>query len=233
MGMPRLFVAIDTADPARAAALAGVVGTRAGIKLGLEFFIANGPAGVARVRQPGQPLFLDLKLHDIPNTVAGAVRSAAPLAPDLLTLHAAGGRAMLAAAREAARDCAVPPVLVAVTVLTSLDEAGLAETGQRGPAADQALRLARLAQAAGLDGAVCSAHEIRELKSALGAKFRLAVPGLRPAGARSDDQARVTTPGQAARLGADWLIVGRPITGAPDPAAALVRILEEIERAGP
>ena len=233
MVLPRLFVAIDTPDATRATALARIIGDKAGIKLGLEFFTANGPAGVSSVRQPGQALFLDLKLHDIPNTVAGAVRSAMALAPDLLTLHAGGGLAMMAAARAAAHAGASPPALVAVTVLTSLDEAGLTETGQRGPAGEQALRLARLAERAGLDGAVCSAHEIRLLKSALGAEFRLAVPGLRPVGAEAGDQARVMTPGEAVRLGADWLVIGRPLTATADPAAALARILDEIEGAAP
>ncbi len=233
MALPRLFVALDTADPARAAMLAHAIGETAGIKLGLEFFIANGPASVAEVRRPGQALFLDLKLHDIPNTVAGALRSALSLDPDLLTLHAAGGRAMMAAARETADQAGSTAALIAVTVLTSLDGASLVETGQHGPAAQQVMRLARLAQAAGFDGAVCSAHEIQALKSALGAEFRLVVPGLRPGGAETGDQARVMTPGQAARLGADWLVIGRPITSAPDPAAALDRILAELEDSAP
>jgi orotidine-5'-phosphate decarboxylase len=233
MAMPRLFVALDTPDAARAADLARAIGTRAGIKIGLEFFAANGPAGVERVRQPGQALFLDLKFHDIPNTVAGAVRSALAQAPNLLTIHAAGGRAMMEAAREAAEGSRTRPALIGVTVLTSLGDAALEEAGQRGPAADQALRLARLAHAAGLEGVVCSGQEIRPLKDALGQSFRLLVPGLRPKGAEAGDQARVMTPGEAARLGADWLVVGRPITAARDPAAALARILEEIEGAAP
>ncbi len=234
MALPRLFVALDTPDAARAARLARTIGIKAGIKLGLEFFAANGPAGVERVRQPGQGLFLDLKFHDIPNTVSGAVRSALALTPDLLTLHAAGGFAMLRAARDAAEaGPRPPPALLAVTVLTSLDEAELTETGQRGPAADQTLRLARLAREAGLDGAVCSAHEIGLVKAELGPRFRLAVPGLRPAGVSAGDQARVMTPAEAMRAGADWLVIGRPVTAAPDPAAALERILKEMEEAGP
>ncbi|HXV24558.1 MAG TPA: orotidine-5'-phosphate decarboxylase [Alphaproteobacteria bacterium] len=233
MSSPRLFIALDTTDRVRAQGLARAIGNRAGIKLGLEFFAANGPAGVERVRQPDQRLFLDLKFHDIPNTVAGAVRAAAALAPDLLTLHAAGGSAMLRAARDAAAGASTPPILLAVTVLTSFKEAGLAETGQRGPLGDQALRLARLARDAGLKGAVCSAHEIGSLKAELGPHFRLAVPGLRPAGASMDDQARVMTPAEAVRAGADWLVIGRPVTAAPDPDAALARILEEMEEAGP
>ena len=232
MALPRLFIALDTPDPTRAAALADIVGETAGIKLGLEFFAANGPAGVERVRRPGQALFLDLKFHDIPNTVAGAVRSALALAPDLLTVHAAGGRAMMEAARSAIEDARSRPSLIAVTVLTSLDDAALAEIGQARPAAEQALRLARLARDAGLDGVVCSPHEIALLKTRLGSGFRLVVPGLRPSGAEAGDQARVMTPGEAARLGADWLVIGRPVTGAPDPAAALARILDEIATEG-
>jgi orotidine-5'-phosphate decarboxylase len=233
MASPLLFVALDTPDAARAADLARAIGTRAGIKIGLEFFAANGPAGIGQVRQPGQALFLDVKFHDIPNTVAGAVRSALALEPDLITIHAGGGRAMMEAAREAAERAPTRPALIGVTVLTSLDDAALEEAGQRGPAADQVLRLGKLARDAGLDGAVCSAHEIRPLKQTLGPSFRLLVPGLRPKGADAGDQARVMTPGEAARLGADWLVVGRPITAAPDPTAALARILDEIQGAAP
>jgi orotidine-5'-phosphate decarboxylase len=234
MTLPPLFIAIDTADAARAASLACIIGEKAGIKLGLEFFTAHGPAGIAQVRRPGQALFLDLKLHDIPNTVAGAVRSAVALEPDLLTIHAGGGRAMMEAAEAAAHSSAMPPVLLAVTVLTSLDDASLEEAGQRGPAAEQVRRLAQLAQRAGLSGAVCSAHEIRTLKSALGPEFRLAVPGLRSQGTeRRNDQARVMTPREAVRLGADWLVIGRPVTGAADPAKALDGILDEIAGAAP
>jgi orotidine-5'-phosphate decarboxylase len=235
--LPRLFVALDTADPGAAATLARSVGHRAGIKIGLEFFAALGPEGVRRVRQDGQALFLDLKLHDIPNTVAGAVGAAAALSPDLLTVHAGGGRAMMEAARRAALNARQANgsgaiALAAVTVLTSLEEEGLAETGQKGPACDQALRLARLAAASGLDWVVCSAHEIGRLRAALGPRLRLVVPGLRPEGVAAGDQKRVMTPGQAAGLGADILVVGRPITAAADPAAALSRILDEIARAG-
>ena len=233
MAKPLLFVALDMPDAARAGDLARAIGTRAGIKIGIEFFAANGPGGIGQVRQPGQALFLDLKFHDIPNTVAGAVRSALALEPDLITIHAAGGRAMMEAAGEAAEGARTRPALIGVTVLTSLDDAALEEVGQRGPAADQVLRLTKLARAAGLDGVVCSGQEIKPLKQALGPTFRLLVPGLRPKGAEADDQARVMTPGEAARLGADWLVVGRPITKASDPAAALARILDEIQEAAP
>jgi orotidine-5'-phosphate decarboxylase len=156
------------------------------------------------------------------------------LEPNLLTIHAAGGRAMMEAAAEAAHSTGAPPVLLAVTVLTSLDERALEEIGQRGPAPEQALRLAQLAQRAGIGGAVCSAHEIGTLKAGLGSDFRLAVPGLRLDGIqRRDDQARVMTPAEAVRRGADWLVVGRPVTAAPDPAQALEAILNEIAGAAP
>jgi orotidine-5'-phosphate decarboxylase len=216
----RLIVAIDTTDPLRAAALAQAVAPHCGLfKLGLAFFVANGPAGVRAVG--GRPVFLDLKLHDIPNTVAGAVRGVLPLGPRMLTLHAAGGAAMITAARDAA-EAAGPqrPMLLAVTVLTSLDAAALAATGVADAPAGQAVRLGRLAVAAGADGLVCSAHEIAALRDALGADVKLVVPGIRPAGSRAGDQARTMTPRAALDAGADWIVVGRPITEAPDPAAA-------------
>ena len=235
--LPRLFVALDTADADAAANLARVIGDRAGIKIGLELFVALGPEGVRQVRRPGQALFLDLKLHDIPNTVAGAVRAAAELSADLLSLHASGGRAMTEAARHAARTAPATygrngPGLVAVTVLTSLDEEALAETGQSGPAGEQALRLARLAAKSGVGGVVCSAHELACLRAELGPHMRLVVPGLRPRGMAAGDQKRVMTPGQAAALGADILVVGRPIATAADPAQALSQTLEEIAAEG-
>jgi orotidine-5'-phosphate decarboxylase len=220
----RLIVAIDTTEPARAAALARAVAPHCGMfKLGLEFFAANGPAGVRGI--DGRPIFLDLKLHDIPNTVAGAVRGVLALAPRMLTLHAAGGAAMIAAARDAA-EVAGParPMLLAVTVLTSLDAAALAATGVADGPAHQVVRLGRLAIEAGADGLVCSAHEIAALRDALGSAVKLVVPGIRPAGAQAGDQARTMTPRQAIDAGADWIVVGRPITGAADPAQAAVRL---------
>jgi orotidine-5'-phosphate decarboxylase len=218
-----VFVALDTTDPAEAARLAGAVAPSVGgIKLGLEFFCANGPAGVRQVMGAGAaPLFLDLKLHDIPNTVAGAVRAVAPLAPYLLTVHAAGGPAMMRAAAEAAAEARPDrPRIVAVTVLTSLDEADLAAIGIAGRVADQAARLADLALAAGLDGVVCSAHEAATLRRRLGPAAILVVPGIRPAGSALGDQKRVMNPAEAMAAGATHLVIGRPITGAPDPAAA-------------
>ncbi|WP_439580094.1 orotidine-5'-phosphate decarboxylase [Elioraea sp.] len=217
----RIAVALDTPDPARAAswarALAGHVGVA---KVGLELFTAAGAGAVAAVRESGLPVFLDVKLHDIPNTVAGAVRSAARLGVAMLTVHAAGGAAMMEAAREAA-DSAGPdrPMILAVTVLTSLTTSDLAATGVEAAPASQVLRLARLAIASGADGIVCSPLEVAPLRAALGASVPLVVPGIRPVGSRADDQARVTTPAEAVAAGADWLVIGRPITRAADPVA--------------
>lgn len=225
-GAARIVAAIDTADPARAAALAEALAPpRCGVlKLGLELFAAQGPEAV-RCLAARAPVFLDLKLHDIPNTVAGAVRALAPLRPAMLTLHAAGGAAMLAAAREAAEAAGgARPILLAVTVLTSLDEAALAATGVAGGAAAQVVRLGRLAIAAGADGLVCSPREVAPLRQALGPAPLLVVPGIRPAGAAAGDQARTATPAEAVADGADWIVVGRPITGAADPVAAAAAI---------
>lgn len=229
VALPRIFVAIDRMRTADAAAdLARLGRDGFALKLGLEFFVANGPAGVREVAGT-RPLFLDLKLHDIPNTVAGGVRAAAQVGPRFLTLHAAGGRAMLEAARDAAREAGPSrPLLLAITVLTSLDDADLDAVGQRGPAGDQAARLAAVAQAAGVDGVVCSAHEIARLRKQCGPDFKLVVPGIRPVWAASGDQKRVMTPAEAVVLGADHLVIGRPITQAADPADALARIRAEI-----
>lgn len=216
-------MAIDTQDAhaaaASARALSGSVGL---VKLGLEFFVANGPQAVREVAAAAaRPVFLDLKLHDIPNTVAGAVRAACQVAPAMLTLHAGGGPRMLAAAREAAEASGQSrPLLLAVTVLTSLDAAQLDATGAGTDVAAQVLRLARLAEASGMDGVVCSPNEARLIRDALGDRLALVVPGIRPAGSAVGDQARVATPAQAVAAGADWLVVGRPITEAPDPQEA-------------
>lgn len=233
----RVLVALDTTSLADAVdqtrAMRGAV---AGVKLGLEFFNANGPAGVRQVIAEGMPLFLDLKFHDIPNTVAGAVRAVTPLGPYMLNVHASGGRAMMRAALDAASDTAAKvgvrrPLMIGVTVLTSLGDDDLAATGISGTATDQVLRLAALAQAAGLDGVVCSAREIEPLRRECGRDFVLVTPGIRPAGSPAGDQKRVLTPGEAVRRGADYLVIGRPITGAVDPAAAARDIAAEIERA--
>ena len=223
--MNPVYCAIDTIEVARAKTLADAVRPHVGgIKLGLEFFCANGPDAVRDVAKT-TPLFLDLKLHDIPNTVAGAVRAVAPLVPSLLTLHCGGGLAMLRSGLDAAEG-KFP--LIGVTVLTSLDEGDLGRIGQRGPVSDQVKRLAVLAREAGLAGVVCSPHVIESLRQECGAGFRLVVPGIRPAGSVTADQKRVMTPGEALEAGADHLVIGRPITAAADPAAAARAIAAEL-----
>ena len=233
----RILVALDTTDVAEAKRLASQLASAVGgVKLGLEFFNANGPDGVRRVAAAGQKLFLDLKFHDIPTTVAGAVRAMVPLAPAIINVHAAGGAAMMRAAAEATAEAAASngterPMVVAVTVLTSLDEDDLAAVGQSGPAGDQAVRLAELARAAGLDGAVCSPREAAAVRAACGPDFKLIVPGIRPNWASADDQKRITTPAGAVAAGADYLVIGRPITTAPDPLEAAKLIAEELAAA--
>ncbi len=227
----RLIVALDVPGSARAAALAAQVAPHAGlVKLGLELFCAEGPPALAAVGAHA-PVFLDLKLHDIPNTVAGAVRALAPLGAAMLTLHAGGGPAMIAAAREAA-EAAGParPMLLAVTVLTSMDAATLHGIGVAGGPAQQVLRLARMAMDSGADGLVCSPREVALIRDALGDGPALVVPGIRPAGAALGDQSRVATPEEAVRDGADWIVVGRPVTGAADPAAAARAIAESLPK---
>lgn len=223
-----LIAALDTTDPQQARRWATAVAPACGmLKLGLEFYLANGAAGVALIDD--RPIFLDLKLHDIPNTVAGGVRAVLSLAPHFLTLHASGGAAMIAAARQAAEAAgARRPRLLAVTVLTSLDAEALHATGVAGGPRQQVLRLARLALDAGADGLVCSPLEVAMLRDAIGPEPTLVVPGIRPAGSAANDQARTMTPSEAARAGADWLVVGRPITAAADPAAAAAAIAAEL-----
>jgi orotidine-5'-phosphate decarboxylase len=228
-----ILCAIDTPDAGAARDLAAAIGPFiGGLKLGLEFFTANGPDAV-RLVAGTVPLFLDLKLHDIPNTVAGAIAAVAPLEPLLLTVHCAGGLAMMKAAAKAADQAARAGIrrmdVIGVTVLTSLNDADLAATGQSGPALDQVRRLAALAGEAGLDGVVCSPHEVAALRRDCGAGFRLVVPGIRPANAvRDDDQKRVMTPRQAMDLGATNLVVSRPIYQAADPRAAAEAIAREV-----
>jgi orotidine-5'-phosphate decarboxylase len=226
-----VFVALDTTDLDQAAAWATAVRPCVGgVKLGLEFFNANGPDGVRRMVDLGLPVFLDLKFHDIPNTVAGAVRAVAGLGAAIVNVHASGGPAMLTAAAEAAAEYgANRPLVIAVTVLTSLDDDDLASVGQAAPAASQVELLARLTQSCGLDGVVCSSAEIAALRAACGEEFRLIVPGIRPSWASAGDQKRIMTPRQARDLGADILVIGRPITGSDDPAAAAARISDELE----
>lgn len=216
--MNPIFVAIDTPVLERARSLAEQVRANAGgVKLGLEFFSANGPAGVASVLGLGLPVFLDLKLHDIPNTVAKAVEALRPLELAVLTVHAAGGRAMLEAAKVAAGPATK---VVAVTVLTSLDSDDLQSIGVASEPREQVERLAKLARSAGLDGIVCSGAEVAASKAAWPDGY-FVVPGVRPPGTDISDQKRVVTPRQALDDGASMLVIGRPITGAPDPVAAI------------
>nr|WP_310523029.1 orotidine-5'-phosphate decarboxylase [Polymorphobacter sp.] len=220
-----VFVAVDTPALVDARALVMRVAQHVGgVKLGLEFFCANGPAGVADIAALGLPVFLDLKLHDIPNTVAGAMRSLGGLALAVVTVHAAGGHAMLAAARAAAPAATK---VVAVTVLTSLDDADLRAAGVASGAAAQVLRLADVVRAAGLDGVVASPHEAAAVRAAWPDAV-IVVPGVRPAGSDVGDQKRVMTPREALAAGATMLVIGRPITGAADPAAAAAGILREL-----
>ena len=198
------------------------------VKVGLELFLAAGPSLVARLRADGYRVFLDLKLHDIPNTVAGAVRSVLPLEPALLTVHASGGPAMLRAAAEASAGSKTQ--LLAVTVLTNMDTGELAATGIADAPAAQVIRLARLAQANGIDGLVCSPQEAASLKALL-PQAHLVTPGIRPSGTGAGDQQRISSPAQALRSGASQLVVGRPITAAEDPARAYLAILAEIASA--
>lgn len=234
---PLIFCAIDTTDMVQAKSLAGSMqAAGCGIKLGLEFFCAHGVDGVRTLREtyPELPLFLDLKFHDIPNTVAGAIRSVISTAPRYMTLHASGGVDMMTQARdvvmeEAAKLNILPPSLLAVTVLTSLDDAALEDVGQMSPSGHQVLRLSRLVQQTGLPGVVCSGLDIESLRASLGPDFVLMVPGIRPSGTNAQDQKRVMTPLDALSVGATHLVIGRPITAAPDPKAAALEILAGLQ----
>jgi orotidine-5'-phosphate decarboxylase len=235
--LPAIFCAADTPDMDHAKALAAAMQkAECGLKLGLEFFSAQGGAGVHEIRKdyPDLPIFLDLKLHDIPNTVAGAVRALCALSPAFLTVHASGGPDMLRAAAEAARAGAEEfgaertPCVLGVTVLTSLDEAALAQAGFLPGLEDRVAQLAGLARKSGLGGIVCAAAEIESARAVCGPGFTLMVPGIRPEGAETGDQKRVTTPQQALAAGADHLVIGRPITRAENPAIAAQEIRESL-----
>ncbi|MGD0797798.1 MAG: orotidine-5'-phosphate decarboxylase [Acidobacteriaceae bacterium] len=228
-----LIVALDLPSAAEALEMADQLqGCCRWFKVGMELYCAAGNAVIGRLRERGFEVFLDLKLHDIPNTVAGAVRSVSGAGVCLLTVHASGGAEMMRAAAQAA---AVPgaPRLLAVTVLTSMDAAQLAAVGVPGPPGAQVLRLARLAAAAGIEGLVCSAEEVAAVREATGPGALLVVPGIRTAdaGAAADDQRRIATPAEAIARGASMLVVGRPITQAADPAQAAAGILEQIRLA--
>lgn len=226
-----IICALDTTDAEAARALASqLVGKVGAIKLGLEFFTANGAVGVQHVSHSGLPVFLDLKFHDIPNTVYGAVKATAGIDCFMMTIHACGGKAMMQAALDASMEVAritgkARPLIIGVTVLTSMDENDIEAIGVKGAVSDQVQRLAALAQEAALDGVVCSPHEIAALRAQCGDEFKLVVPGIRPAGSAKGDQKRVMTPPEAKALGADWMVIGRPITEAANPSEAAEKIV--------
>ncbi len=230
MSEPRVIVALDYADAAGAQALVRRLDPAAcRLKVGKELFVAAGPRFVEGLVQAGYAVFLDLKFHDIPNTVAQACKAAARLGVWMLNVHASGGPRMLAAAREALEGLEHRPRLIAVTVLTSMGPEELHAVGVAATPEEQVLRLARLTSGAGLDGVVCSAQEAQTLRRELGPDFLLVTPGIRPAESGRDDQTRIMTPAAAIGAGADFLVIGRPITQAPDPLAALAAINAEIE----
>ncbi len=231
MKNPRVIVALDYADATKALSLVDRLDpTLCRLKVGKELFTRSGPTLVEHLCAKGFDVFLDLKFHDIPNTVAQACMAAADLGVWMINVHALGGRRMMDAAREAVARGPRPPLLVAVTVLTSMSEDDVHEIGLTGSAQDNVRRLAGLAQSAGLDGIVCSAREARVLRRELGEGFQLVTPGIRPAGAAADDQRRTMTPVEALENGASYLVIGRPITGADDPCKTLRTINSDIDQ---
>ena len=201
------------------------------LKIGKELFTAAGPSIVEAVQHQGFEVFLDLKFHDIPNTVAKAVKAAANMGVWMVNVHASGGQAMMEAALEQAQAAVKPPYLIAVTVLTSIDQPILNSVGISGSPAQQVERLALLAKMSGLNGVVCSAHEVHQIKAACGPEFLCVTPGIRPQGSNQDDQKRIMTPQQAIQNGSDYLVVGRPVTQAKDPAAVCIDINNAIDQA--
>ena len=225
----RLTIALDVAQAKAALRLAEELRDRAGLfKVGLELFSAAGPALVRELVELGVGVFLDLKFHDIPNTVAAAVKAAAELGVGMMTVHASGGSKMLKAAVEAAAQSPAKPIILAVTVLTSVSDSDLQELGVAGNVTSQVLRLGALARAAGCGGLVASAQEAQELRRELGEGFAIVTPGIRPAGSAAGDQARVVTPSDAIAAGATYLVVGRPILDAPDPAKAAEQMVQDL-----
>ncbi len=225
----RLIIALDVSRASEAQKIVSAVGDAASTyKVGKQLFTAEGPQVVRDLVASGRKVFLDLKFHDIPNTVAGAVRSAAELNVSFLTVHASGGSKMIRAAAEAAAQSTSKPTLLAVTVLTSMKDEDLQELGLPVGVADQVLRLAGIAHNAGVRGIVTSAHEAQSLRRSLGEGFPIVTPGIRPAGSDVGDQARIVTPSDALRAGVSHIVVGRPITGDRNPAVAAKRILDEM-----
>ena len=229
MSDPRVIVALDFPEAGAALAFAKCLDPGScRLKVGKELFTTAGPGLIEQLQRSGFEIFLDLKFHDIPTTVGAACAAAAELGGWMINVHALGGSAMMKAAREALSRRRAPPKLVAVTLLTSIGATEMGEIGLSGEPQDAVTRLGRLAQAAGADGVVCSAREARELRRQCGPGFLLVTPGIRPAGSGADDQRRVATPREALADGADYLVIGRPVTRAPDPAAALREINADI-----
>jgi orotidine-5'-phosphate decarboxylase len=232
----KIIIALDVKNREEARAVLESLPEARLFKVGLELYTAEGPAMIDLVKSFGKEVFLDLKLHDIPNTVAGAVKSAVRHGVAMLTLHTSGGREMMKRAVEAARETAEKenkplPLILGVTVLTSLKDSDLQEIGFSSDSRNQVLRLARLAVEAGIEGIVCSPQELEPLRAELGSRVRIITPGIRPAWAEAQDQKRIMTPGEAIKKGADFLVIGRPITQAPVPREAFNRVLEELQSA--
>lgn len=226
--LPKIYCAIDTHDFDHAKSLISqITPAGCGVKLGLEFFNTFGPDGIKRIMDDcdNPSIFLDLKYYDIPNTVAGAVQAASKLGVDYLNVHASGGLDMMKAAKDA---CGKGTKLIAVTILTSFDEQAICAAGYEAGLKDRVLQMAELTKRAGLDGVVCSSHEIESIQDACGTDFALMVPGIRPAGSNSDDQKRIMTPAEAVNKGATHLVIGRPITKANNPAQAAKDIIASL-----
>ena len=229
----KIIVALDTIDISQALALTRLIPDVGAFKLGLEYFCANGPEGINKISETGIKIFLDLKFHDIPNTVAGAIKASLNMEPYMMTVHLSGGYNMLHRTMEEVKEyCAKNslkiPLILGVSVLTSIDDNDFTSLGLIGKVEDQVIRLAKLAKDADLDGMVCSAKELKRVKKKMGQNLILVTPGIRPAGGIMNDQKRITTPSQAISDGADFLVIGRPITEAIDPVQALNNISLEI-----
>lgn len=229
MELPKIYVALDYQNASDADALIEKLSSgKVGLKVGKELFTSAGPQWVASLVEKGFSIFLDLKFHDIPNTVAKAVTAAAKLGVDVVNVHASGGSRMMKAAADALKETDNPPLLIGVTVLTSMDESDLKELGISKSVNEQVEYLARLAKSSGLKGVVCSAQEAKMLKAACGNDFKLMTPGIRPEGSSKDDQRRTMTPAEAVTVGVDYMVIGRPITQSPNPAQAVENILASI-----
>jgi len=225
---PKIIIALDYKDEASTMALVDQLKpSLCRLKVGKELFVRCGPSLVKKLINKGFDVFLDLKFHDIPNTVAAACQAAADMGVWMVNVHASGGRKMMQAAREAIEQCSHKPLLIGVTVLTSLSRQDIAEVGLDIEPAEQVLRLAGLANDSGLDGVVCSPQEVSQLKQTMGREFILVTPGVRPAGAVVGDQQRIMTPADALSAGSDYLVIGRPITASADPVQALQDIIKE------